>query len=351
MERTRQAMLITPAEYKDVLDTYFIVDCAIRDRNVFGFALDRVFTDEEVQEEERNNWDSSRRPKRLAVFYREDPEGDRLGAENLGNWGSLRLGAIAVPKSQFFLYEWHQHRVYVIGSGEDAFETPLSSRTNPNAPLHAGVDRIKTFNGKAFLCGGYRGFAERLGPDRYRSHKALVEGYPLDDDESGHEGFDDFDLFAEDDIYAAGGKGDVWHFKGTAWRQIAFPFKGWLNTVCCGGDGMVYISGYEGVTFMGRGDQWKQIHHGGNYLGWRDMVWFEDRAWATSDNGLWTITNGVVEFQNHLLAPEISVCSGNLYVADGVMLMAGLGGACFRENGQWHSIFTAGQMGKLLLEE
>lgn len=82
----------------------------------------------------------------------------------------------------------------------------------------------------------------------------------------------------------------------------------------------------------------------------REMVWFEDRAWATSENGLWTIRDGRVEFQNHLLAPEISVCSGNLYVADGVMLMAGLGGACFRENGQWHSIFTAGQMGKLLLD-
>lgn len=343
-------MLITPAEYEDVLDTYFIVDCAIRDRNVFGFALDRVFTDEEVLEEERNNWDRSLRPKRLAVFYREDPEGDRLGAENLGNWGSLRLGAMTTPKSQFFVYEREKGRVYVIGSGEDAFEEPLNSRTNPNSPMHAGVRRIKTFNGKAFLSGGYRGFAERLGPDSYRSHMGLVDGYPLDHPDSGQEGFDDFDMFAEDDIYAAGGKGDVWHFNGKAWRQIAFPSNAWLNTVSCGGDGMVYISGYEGLTFMGRGEQWTQIHHGGIYLGWRDMVWFEDRAWATSDNGLWTIRDGRVEFQNHLLAPEISVCSGNLYVADGVMLMAGLDGACFRENGQWHSIFTAGQMGKLLLD-
>jgi hypothetical protein len=344
-------MLITAAEYKDVLNTYFIVDCAIRDRNVFGFALDRVFTDKEVEEEERNNWDRAMRPKRLAVFYRDDPEGERLGAENLGNWGPLRLGAMAFPKSQFLMYESDKGRVYVIGSGEDAFEKPLSNRTNPDCPMTAGVDRIKTFNGKAFLAGGCRGFAERLGPDSYKSHKQLVHPIPEDDPAHLEDGFEDFDMFAEDDIYAAGGKGDAWHFNGKTWRQLSLPTNAWLNTVCCGGDGMVYISGYEGLTFMGRGDKWKQIHGGGVYLGWRDMVWFEDRAWATSDNGLWTIKDGRVEFQNHELPPEISVCSGNLYVADGVMLMAGLGGACFRENGKWHSIFTSGQMGKLLLDE
>ncbi len=344
-------MLITLDEYKDVLNTYYIVDCAIRDRNVFGFALDRVFSDKEVEEEERKKWDRALRPKRLAVFYRDDAEGERLGAENLGNWGPLQLGAMTVPASQFLLYESHEDRIYVVGSGRDEFEKPIDPRKNPDAPLHAGVRRIKTFAGKAFLAGGYRGFAERLGPDSYRSHKALVEGFPLTHPESGREGFSDFDMFSETDIYAAGGKGDVWHFDGKVWRQISLPTNAWLQTVCCGGDGMVYISGYEGLTFMGRGDKWKQINAGGIYLGWKDMVWFEDRAWATSDNGLWTIKDGKVEFQNHLLPPEISVCSGNLYVADGVMLMAGLGGACFRENGKWHSIFTAGQMGKLLLDE
>jgi len=343
-------MMITFDEYKDVLASYYVVDCAIRDRNTFGFALDRYFTDAEVEEEERNGWDMDLRPKRLAVFYRGDPEGDRLGAENLGNWGGLKLGAVMNPKSQFMLYEREQGRVYLIGSGEDAFEDPLSNRTNPNSPMHAGVRRIKQFKGKAFLAGGYRGFAERLGPNSYRSHKSLIDSYPEDHPDSGREGFDDFDMFAEDDIYAAGGKGDVWHFNGKTWRQIPLPTNAWLQTVCCGGDGNVYISGYEGLTFMGRGDSWKQIHDGGVYLGWRDMVWFEDRAWATSENGLWTIQNGRVEYVADLPS-EVRVCAGNLYVADGVMLLAGMGGACFRENGQWHSIFTKGEMDRLLLDE
>lgn len=344
-------MLVTAEEYKTTFKNYYIVDCAARDRNIFAFALDRILTDAEVEEEERNKWDRSLRPKRLITFFRDEAEGDRCGGTDFDQWGPLRLGAMDLPKSQFLLYEGEKGRVYVIGSGEETFERPLSNLTDPDCPMNAGVDRIKTFNGKAFLAGGCRGFAERLGTDRYKSHKGLVLPIPVGDPTHLEDGFEDFDMFAEDDIYAAGGRGDVWHFNGKGWHQVHLPTNAWLKTVCCGGDGLVYISGYEGLTFVGRGDKWKQINAGGVYLGWRDMVWFEDRAWATSENGFWTIKDGRVEFQNHELPPEISVCSGNLYVADGVMLMAGLGGACFRENGKWQSIFTKGQMDKLLLDD
>jgi hypothetical protein len=343
-------MLINTAEYKEAIATYYITDCAARDKNVFAFALDRILTDAEVEEEERNGWDSGLRPKRLVTFFRNDPLGDRLGYTNFSEWGHLTLGAMTVPKSQFILHELEKHRIYVIGSGDEEFEAPLSNLTNPNCPMHAGVSRIKTFNGKAFLAGGGRGFAERLGPNSYRSHKNLVKPIPQEDPNSGRDGFEDFDMFAEDDIYAAGGKGDIWHFNGKAWRQIPLPTNAWLETVCCGEDGNVYISGYEGLTFMGRGDTWKEINSGGVYLGWRDMVWYEGKAWATSENGLWTIEGGRVNYVANLPS-EVRVCAGNLYVADGVMLLAGLGGACFRENGEWHSIFTLGQMEKLLDEE
>ncbi|WP_431261971.1 WD40/YVTN/BNR-like repeat-containing protein [Roseateles chitinivorans] len=341
---------ITGDEYSGSFDGFCIVDCAVRDRNIFAFALDAIFTDEEVDEEQRNGWDRSLRPKRLITFFRDKPEGARYGAREFEEWGPLRLGAMSAPKSQLLLFEQHGQQVYVVGSGEAGFEVPLN-RDNPNLPPFGLVDRIKTFEGHAYLCGAYRSFGKRLGVDRYESYTDAIPEVPEDDPLYLRDGFADFDMFAEDDVYAAGGKGDVWHFNGKTWRQIHLSTNAWLNTVCCGGDGMVYISGYEGRTFMGRDDTWTQIQEGGIYLGWRDMVWFEDRAWAVSENGLWAIKDGKVEFQNHLLEPEIAVCSGNLYVNDGVMLMAGLGGACFRENGEWHSIFTKGCMDKMLLAE
>lgn len=340
-------MLITSSEYEGTFDGFCTVDCAVRDRNVFGFALDAIFTDDEVEEEQRNGWDRSLRPKRLITFFRSKPQGGRCGATAFDQWGPLRLGAMSVPKSQFLLFEQHAQQVYAIGSGQAGLEPPLNA-DNPARPRWGPVTRIKTFDGHAFVAGALRSFGKRLGTNQYASYSDAIPELPPDDPLYLRDGFSDFDLFAEDDIYAAGGRGDVWHFNGSAWRQIALPTDAWLKTVCCGADGMVCISGYEGLTFRGRGDRWTRIHDGGVYLGWQDMVWFEDRAWATNDHGLWTIQDGRVEFQNHLLDPAISVCSGHLYVNDGVMLMAGLGGACFRENGQWHSIFTKGQMDRLL---
>ncbi len=337
-------MTTTLEEYKKTLFTYFITDCAVRNKDRFSFIVDRWYSDKEVEEEEGNGWSPAFRPKRLVTFFRQDPIGDQWGATDFSNWTHVRCGVADKPKSQYIAIELEEDRVYVIGSGEDFFDTPLT-KSLPNNPNRGGIRKIKTINGYAYVCGGGRSLGKRMGKGKWESYTHLLEPHP----EAGRGGFDDFDGFSETDIYAAGGKGDVWHFDGKQWRQIAFPTNAWVQTVCCGADGNVYISCYEGLTFMGRGDTWKKIHDGGVYLGWRDMVWYEDRAWCASENGLWTIHNNKVETVRDLPS-EISVCSGNLHANDGVLLMAGMGGAAFRENGQWNSIFVRARMEKLLRE-
>ncbi|MCV4592615.1 hypothetical protein OFC51_26410, partial [Escherichia coli] len=64
------------------------------------------------------------------------------------------------------------------------------------------------------------------------------------------------DGFSENDIYAAGGKGDVWNFDGDEWRQIHFPSNMLIESICCGQDGYVYIGAQSGTVFKGRKDQW-----------------------------------------------------------------------------------------------
>ncbi len=333
-------MLISKTEYRNVLHEYYIADCAVANRNVFGFALDSFYTDEEVEEEERNGWDMFQRPKRLALFYRDEPYGNRLTGVNLGSWGLLHMGASSVPHSEIIVIETEENRVFVAGSGHRTFEIPVD-RHHPDLKGFGAFEKIKTFEGQAFLCGSSRSLTRRMGPDRYDSRHLQLK--PPSDSNFLNEGFRDFDMFSETDIYAAGGKGDLWHFNGEAWRQIHLPTNTWLETVCCGGDGMVYVSGYQGLLFKGRDDRWTKINDGGITLGWDDMVWFEDRAWATGQMGLWSIKDGQVAHVPDLPS-DIHACSGNLYVNDGVMLMAGFGGACFRENGEWHGIFTRGAM-------
>ncbi|WP_173391104.1 hypothetical protein [Ralstonia solanacearum] len=169
-----------------------------------------------------------------------------------------------------------------------------------------------------------------------------VEIGPLPPDSNGEVGFDDFDAFSETDIYAAGGKGDVWHYDGKAWHRVPFPSNMWIASVCCGQDGHVYIGAQSGSVFQGRGNEWKLIHKGDLSLPFKDMVWFGDRVYATNDYGLWEIKDGSIKPSD---APiEITNCSGNLSVGDGVMLLAGHYGAALHDGTGWTRLFSIAEL-------
>ncbi|EJT4818785.1 TPA: hypothetical protein NVL72_004837 [Citrobacter freundii] len=154
--------------------------------------------------------------------------------------------------------------------------------------------------------------------------------------------FMDIDGFSENDMYAVGGQGRVWHYDGQSWRQIAFPTNMYLYTVCCGGDGEVYIGAQSGAVFKGRGDGWQKIISGEMAKPFNDMVWFQDRVWATSDYGIWVIKNDGIE--KPLIPDEVMVCAGSMAVGDGVLLIAGEGGAAFHNGILWQSLFLQKEM-------
>jgi hypothetical protein len=338
-------MLITPEDYLKLFHRYYIIDCAVRSKDMLVFLAVRVYTNEEVAEEEENDWDPAYRDKHVVTYFRDDPPDEQWASTLYEGHGYMVVGAAEKPLNQCIAIDKSDDFLTAIGSGVIEDETITSN--SPNKPLRGGIRKTKTLNGYAYVCAGNRSLAKRLGKEQWFSHNDSI---PHVKGTMGDEGFEDFDGFSETDLYAAGGKGDVWHYNGESWRQIPFPTNSWVKSVCCGGDGQVYISCYEGLTFMGREDRWKKIHSGGIPMGWTDMVWYEDRVWCTNDNGLWTIHEGKVAYASDLPS-EIRVCSGSLYVNDSVMLLAGLGGAAFRENGQWHSIFLTGRMEKTLRDK
>ncbi|MCO6521591.1 MAG: hypothetical protein J6571_00150 [Snodgrassella sp.] len=61
--------------------------------------------------------------------------------------------------------------------------------------------------------------------------------------------------FFRKEIYAGGGKGDLWQFNGETWRQVFFSSDMPLESVCCGQDGFVYIGAQCGTVFKGRNDE------------------------------------------------------------------------------------------------
>ena len=355
-------MLITLDEYRVFFKNiykFWFRDCVVREEKCFVFVTEPQFTDEQVAEEERLDSNPSLRPKGIVTFWRDLEPGQQWSGDFMSSWETIVLGAATKPLSQSISIELGpvfpsmDSRVYVTGSGDAHEDLPLTvlsaskHEQSKGAVLLGAVTRLKQIDGWLNGCGGGRTLFKRHGEGAWECFTQHIPRLPESIGKgSSKEGFKDFDGWNERDIYAVGGHGDVWHFNGADWRQIPFPSNAPLQSVCCGADGKVYISGYEGVTFVGRGDSWKKIHDGSISLGFRDMVWYEDRVWCTSDYGLWTIQDERVRRAD--VPPEVAACAGHLSVGDGVLLLAGLYGAVFREHGRWHTIVIFSTMDKLL---
>lgn len=338
-------MLVTMETYKKIFSwkyRFWFRDCAVRNRDIFAFVMEPSYTDEQVKEEEDNDWDSSLRIKAIFTFARSHEPEKQWGAKFLQGWQPIVVGTAHKPLNQSIGIEQYStfpsfdHKCFVTGSGPAYEDLPLTSMGPTKGEkgnfLRGHLAKLKTLDGYLYACGGGRGFGKRLDRGKWQSFSQLIP-YEYEKDRLG--GFDDFDGWGENDIYAVGGVGDVWHFNGAQWRQIPFPSNYPLSAVCCGGDGNVYIAGYNGI-FMGRENRWKRIGSIPTDLPIKDMVWYEDKVWCTNDYGLWTIDKGKVARAD--VPAEVSACAGNLSVGDGVLLLAGLYGAVFKEAGEWHII-------------
>lgn len=315
-------------DYERNFRGYGIRDAVVRDRNIFSFILLQDWdcdTPRPFEEELTTLY--------VAYFSDEGPLG-RWGSDDLYGFAGMMAGASQKPLWQNINID-RLGQVYVKGSGVTEIENTIPGGGG-EGPMRGDVRRLKQINGWLYASGGGRSLCKRLGRNDWEEIGVLPpEG-------KGEVGFDDFDGFSEADIYAAGGRGDVWHYDGSAWRQLPFPSKMWIESVCCGADGHVYIGAQNGHVFRGRGNRWEHIHEGDLSLPFKDMVWFGDRIYATNDYGLWEIKDGIVGRSSE--PADITICSGNLSVGDGVMLLAGHYGAALHDGNSWVQLFSIAKL-------
>ncbi|EJX0403667.1 hypothetical protein QEA29_004528 [Salmonella enterica] len=159
--------------------------------------------------------------------------------------------------------------------------------------------------------------------------------------------FQDLAGFSDSDMYAVGGTGIVYHFNGDRWKRIAFPTNKLLWTVCCGGDGFVYISDFDGSVWKGRNEQWTRIIDGGMSMPFLDMGWFDGRLWCASDYGIWVLEEGkmvLAMYAKHKPVPsEVAVLSKCIDVSpDGtVMMVCGSRGVAIYNGNEWNVLFDS----------
>jgi hypothetical protein len=325
--------MLSKEAFKANLSGFNIKDVAVRSDGVFYFLVRSVAQGIEASAVSESDVD-----KRWVTFA------PKLTEKNIGHrwfegYSQLNLCTSTGPELRGICIS-SGGTVFVSGGGKSEKEEILMSEQGPR---RGAIRRARMIHGMAYAVGAGHTVCRRRGSNDWESLCLnLPLGTPAEHDDvkkSEDMAFKDIDGFSHNDLYVIAGRGVVWHFGGDVWRRVPFPSNMFLESVCCAGDGHVYVGAQSGTLFRGRGDKWEMIHRGGMSLPFKDLVWHADRLWCTSDYGLWTVNGKKLE-QVEDLPSEISVCAGNLSVADGVMLMGGVHGAAFHDGQKWQLIFN-----------
>jgi hypothetical protein len=300
--------------WRETFEGYNIVDCAIRDRDVIYLLLRQALPEEQAN----SLWDFEI-PTRLAVLFLQKTEPkSRRGHQGLADFRKPRCGVSRVPFSQGMAVATNGS-VWAMGSKRKGIERVVEDG-QPTALL-----RVRCLFDHAYAVGIHREVYRRVEAGRW---ERLSEGIPpiaprhADPRGMFDIGFQDIDGFGADDLYAVGGKSDVWHYDGATWRVCDFLDHWPLFTVCCAPDGNVYVTGEGGTIFQGRGNTWKRIWQDDMVVPYNDSLWFDGKLWLASDYRLDVLEGGQVQRAEH--EGERIPASGHMDVADGVLVVAGL---------------------------
>lgn len=311
---------------------FHYVGCAVRSRE-FLYLLGRR---EYEVDDDGSHPDEYAIDKRVINILLDEPPDDRSGSSTLTGFGVCNIAACAYPKPHGVVVDYGG-QVYVRGSELTGMESePPFDETK--GPSRGSTVKLRTIGGYVYAVGSPRNVIRRKGPNQWAQMWDDTLPHPKVKRKPDYNrfGFEAIDGFSTEDLYVAGGDGDIWNFSQGRWRQIAFPSNVPLQNLCCGADGQVYVAGQGGEIYRGRGNTWTKIHDGGISLPINDMVWFQDQVWCTNDSGIWTIQNDQVMRAD---VPDfVRSCAGYASAADGVLLVAGMYGAALHDGQQWNSL-------------
>ncbi|MCP4744828.1 MAG: hypothetical protein GY874_01610 [Desulfobacteraceae bacterium] len=172
--------------------------------------------------------------------------------------------------------------VFLSSSGNYSIHSSTSTSDNifnnsspqPTNPRYGDIRSVSEIEGKAYAV-GHTGAVYRL--DDLSTWTRIDDGLPEDFNIEAIHGFNG------SDIYAVGFEGKVWHFDGLAWKECDdMPTNIILNTICCAGDGNVYIGGHKGVLLRGRKDAWGIVDESHIEDDIWNLEWFKGKLYIST---------------------------------------------------------------------
>ncbi|MES2934713.1 MAG: hypothetical protein V4805_14635 [Pseudomonadota bacterium] len=328
--------------WSDFIRGYTIYDCAIFRSKGFGFVLVEEKGDREILPQTR-----------FMTMATDQPLDKRFGVSSAAHFDFCSIACSACPPEYVVVDIASQ--VYSASGQRKGDEQAIDQLVDMKT--YRGevgiVNKVVRAAGQIYALGNYRKIYRRIGVDQWIDIAKEGKALPMPADvETGKKyatslGFVDMSAFAADDMYAVGGNGDVWRFDGTMWHDCWIPTIASLSTVCCAGDGLVYISECNGSVWAGRANQWKRIVDADIAWGFQpvDMVWFNRRLYLGGQEGLWTIEphcRRLIPLGEAERDAPNATNGGRLDVSpDGqTLLTAGPHGACLNDGTGWKRLFS-----------
>jgi hypothetical protein len=183
------------------------------------------------------------------------------------NWTTTSLTVVKEPKEQgLFLGLWGD--IYRVGSGDVNEESALANL--PEGPKSFGPMRcIRAIDGRAYAVGMGRQVYIRKGMDAWERIDANVR---TDND---YNSFETLHGLHASSIYAAGRRGEIWHYDGARWVQEDSPTNRIISDIWCSPSGTVFACGQAGTVLVRSGGAWRVI----------DQEATEDDFWSLREFG------------------------------------------------------------------
>ena len=280
-----------------------------------AFVLDKTFLVFAAMKTHEDNWNMY---AKLIIYF---PQGDDE------KWISLKFNEIFGQPLFGGLLHKPDLKVVLISEFGHVFYIEKENGMHPQSPIpnsQIALERTshalyfhnaKIIDGHVYTVSNLREVFKYSG-DQWNQLKEGIDDFGFKIGKSY--GFRDIDGFAEDDIYAAGGKADLWHWNGQKWTQQELPTNASLRMICCGEDGLVYIPTNRNTILCGRDNNWEIIKDNIPETYFESIVWYKDRVYVSTSYMLCQIQDKKVTRVDDF--PFYA--TGSLAVGDGIMVAA-----------------------------
>ncbi len=204
----------------------------------------------------------------------------------------MTASEIGHPLTRIALFPGHKSQVLVVGrlgfvglvEGDSVIEETIEG------PQSQGFIRdIRVIGQHVYATGMGCQVYRRSGPgDWGRFDHGLVDS-PADYLEVT--GFNAIDGLSEEDIYAVGFGGAIWHCVRGEWRQVASPTNLILERVRALKPDLVYAVGQAGSLLRGHDDVWESIDQTETDEDFWGLEWFKGRLYLSTNEGLFRLND------------------------------------------------------------